>query len=393
MRELKPEGVIYKIDSAVGQGLSSTVYKAVREDSQGFSRQIVALKILRSETAVSWLRHEFQALARVRSPHCVKVHAWENLPEGCALVLEWIDGISLLDLARSTVLSGSQISEILSQVQEGLRAVHREGLHHGDLSPGNILIDADGLVRIVDFGIDPQDTLNIHGTPAYMAPELWQGGKSGIASDLFALGLIELDLKSGFSRLPGTPTDARTRAIRVAENSHPWLDIDPSARKFIPMPSNEIHKSTLAALVRQRLEERDSQCKTIRLPIRPAHESEVSRGVGLRVKASLSRIAHLVGVLIFCLTLSGLADAPAFRGAEESRGEIEIRSLHWLRIQINGVDAGYAPLALKGLKPGRHRLVWESARGRGEVRLMLPSGGRILLKEKDLARLQSTGKD
>jgi len=258
MREIRPQGAIYRNVKCIGQGQTATVFHAIREDNLGHSQQAVALKVLKNRTTVSWLRREFETLAKVNSPHCVKVLGWENLEEGCALVLEWIDGVTLLDFGRNTECDERLINEVVAQVQDGLRALDSCELFHGDLSPTNILIDRNGLVRIVDFAMAPTETGVVNGTPAYLAPEIWTGSPPSFSTDLFALGLIAEDLRSGFLAVPENLEQCRERSFQMARNQDLSLlfQIDSGQRKPKTIISSQRERERLATEVEKLLDTR-----------------------------------------------------------------------------------------------------------------------------------------
>jgi serine/threonine-protein kinase len=105
-------------------------------------------------------------------------------------------------LRRIGRVSGEKSLEIARQLCLGLGAVHAEGVLHRDLKPANVMIDGRGKVRITDFGIA---SLAVHGggdhpmagTPAYLAPEIFQGGKPSVRSDLYSLGVVLYELVTG----------------------------------------------------------------------------------------------------------------------------------------------------------------------------------------------------
>jgi serine/threonine protein kinase len=387
-RELRPEGVIYRIDEAIGQGLSATVYRAVREDSRGFARQTVALKILKSENAVPWLRREFETLTRVRSANCVRVLGWENLKEGCAIVLEWIDGISLLELARGRILPEPVQLSILAQIQNGLRALSSEGLFHGDLSPANILIDRDGIVKLIDFATPPPEEQGLLGTLEYLAPEIWKGGRKSLKGDLFSLGLIARDICNGFEEHPLDALQARRRCERLAEEGTGWLASESPRREFIDIAAGEKEKRELANLVREHLARR------IRIETafaEPAEPEKIVKPIGRRVTVSRVRRSSLMALLASSFLLIGVSRAGAPSLEKAQRGTLEVRSMRWLEVSLNGRPIGYAPVQVQNLHPGRHRLSWKSATGAGETMVLIKEGAKVLLREPDLIALSRQG--
>ncbi|WP_345708870.1 serine/threonine-protein kinase [Kitasatospora paranensis] len=124
------------------------------------------------------LRTEAELLGALDSPNVTRLYEYVEGPEGAAIVMEPVEGISLRDLLQAegattpeaalTVLKGSLL---------GLADAHRTGVVHRDYKPGNVLVTTEGASKLVDFGIALRTGTkgDIAGTPAYMAPEQWAG--------------------------------------------------------------------------------------------------------------------------------------------------------------------------------------------------------------------------
>jgi serine/threonine-protein kinase len=117
--------------------------------------------------------------------------------------MEYIDGEDLASLIkRIGYLSNEKALQLARQLVAGLAVAHDKGVLHRDLKPANIMIDGHGRVRITDFGLavaagDETGTVQIFGTPAYMAPEQFAGQGASVRSDIYALGLILYEIYSG----------------------------------------------------------------------------------------------------------------------------------------------------------------------------------------------------
>ena len=191
----------YRLVRRVGAGGMGIVWEARDE----LLHRPVAVKELRlvpglsaaeAQQAGQRAMREARLTARLVHPYAVTVFDVVEHDSQPCLVLEFVPSESLSALLRSLGrLSPAETARIGSEVGSALTAAHRLGIVHGDVKPGNVLIGDDGAARICDFGIADalgEATLGapglMHGTPAYLTPEVARGGEPGFASDVFALG-------------------------------------------------------------------------------------------------------------------------------------------------------------------------------------------------------------
>lgn len=200
-RERFPPGKIlagrYRILGPLGRGGMGDVYRA----DDLMLAQPVALKFLasrRSETP-AWLdryRTEVRLARRVTHVNVLRVYDIVEADGEVFISMEYVDGEDLASLLRRVGrLTGEKVVQIARQLCAGLAAAHDRGVLHRDLKPANIMIDGQGQVRIADFGIaslasQVEASGSLVGTPAYMAPELFDGRSPSVRSDLYALGIV-----------------------------------------------------------------------------------------------------------------------------------------------------------------------------------------------------------
>jgi serine/threonine protein kinase len=391
MREIRPQGAVYRNVRCVGHGQTATVFHAIREDSLGHSQQAVALKVLKNRTTVSWLRREFETLVRVNSPHCVKVLGWENLNEGSALVLEWIDGVTLLDFGKSVKCDEALISEVLAQVQDGLKTLHSCQLFHGDLSPSNILIDRNGLVRIVDFALAPMEAGVVNGTPAYLAPEIWTGSPPSFRADLFALGLIAEDLRNGFLTTPQSLEQCRKRSFQLAQNQNlsELLQANSAQRKPKNINSSQIERERLATEVEKILIRRAQLVEqTQALPVEPMKVCRAGFFIRFQTHHAVAKIVGTLLTTMMTTAASVKAQAPLNNLARpEQAASLCVRTQSWFELSLNGRPIGYPPLCIHGIKPGTHRLSWKTSKTSANLHLTLGPNENRQLSQSQLESL------
>lgn len=224
----------YRLGEPIGRGGMGEVWRAYDES---LARD-VAVKLLLPQdtdpTATSRFRLEAQTAARIDHPNVVGVRDFGEYDNRLFLVMELVRGDSLATtLARSGALPAERVARIAAQAAAGLAAAHRQGIVHRDIKPGNLLLDADGTLKIGDFGIarfldDPGAALTatgqIVGTSLYLAPERALGRPAGPASDVYALGCVLYQL------LTGRPPFQADTAVAIL---HQHLDA-------VPVPPREL---------------------------------------------------------------------------------------------------------------------------------------------------------
>jgi serine/threonine protein kinase len=372
IRTLHPETGTYKITEFLGEGALGRVYKALKVDSREFSQQIVALKILKSQNQVQFLIREMETLLKVRSTYCASLLGWENTEAGPAIVMEWVDGVSLEVLCRHLKIETELVREVAWQIQEGLRDLEGLGLCHGDLSPSNILIDTKGNVRLVDFGLSG-DLKSMAGTPKYMAPERWQNHSAKTKSDLFSLGLIVHDLDRGVL-FDSAPTEYWKMRLDQLIDSNIWLAKEPDQRSYLEIKQNLSAKRGLAELVAQC----QLQRKIVSRTAGQSNHFKVSSFCAAKTHASFSMFA-LLAVFLFPLAPFGQSS----RYYSSLNSSIEIRTIAWYQIRLGLAELGYTPVVKTELPPGLHRIIWKSKNKTGTNTISLGYGEHKMLTDRD----------
>jgi eukaryotic-like serine/threonine-protein kinase len=214
----------YRITAKLGEGGMGAVYLATDERLE---RQ-VALKFLPDQLsldpqACERLRQEAKAVSRLAHPNIVMVHSVEKVGHREFIVMEYVPGQSLAEMIGSG-LPLDRVIDIAIQVAEGLKAAHRAEVIHQDLKPSNIMIDDDGRVRILDFGVaricssvglTPVDTQQ--GTVSYMSPEQVRGQAADQRADIFSFGILLYEMIAGRTPFGGEHMTAIMYAIANEE--------------------------------------------------------------------------------------------------------------------------------------------------------------------------------
>jgi tetratricopeptide (TPR) repeat protein/predicted Ser/Thr protein kinase len=251
----------YVLLELVGAGGMGRVYAAF---DPKLDRK-VALKLVWDESASAraGIEREARLAARLQHPNVIAIYDVGAVGERVYLAMEYVDGVTLGDWLRGPLRPYREVLGVFAQAARGLVAAHRAGLVHRDFKPSNVLVGAEGRVRVLDFGLaravdDGADGAVAHargtgdgaglriGSPAYMAPEQHRGEPAGAAADQFAFCVALHEALYGLRPFAGDSLAqlvASVAAGRVVDPPRrtrvpPWLrrvllrglDGDPAAR-------------------------------------------------------------------------------------------------------------------------------------------------------------------
>jgi eukaryotic-like serine/threonine-protein kinase len=196
----------YHVRSRVARGGMATVYMA----SDTRLERLVALKVMHAELArdegfVSRFIGEAKSVARLSHPNVVQVFDQGSDGEYLYLAMEFVPGRTLRSLLRERgSLPPGEALDVMVPVLSGLAAAHESGIVHRDVKPENVLLTADGRVKVVDFGLARAQagaghtrTGMIIGTVAYLAPEQVTGGVTDLRTDVYSAGVMLFELLTG----------------------------------------------------------------------------------------------------------------------------------------------------------------------------------------------------
>ncbi len=241
----------YRVERRLGEGGMAEVF-LVRKDGPGGLAKRCVLKRIRPENVADpefrrlFLREAALAL-NLRHPNLVQIYGYEEIDGEPALVMEYVEGITLAEFS-SLRWDASMLVEAARQILEGLHYLHSHDdgpILHRDLSPANVMVDGNGVVKLLDFGVSrlrptiASGKTELRGTWRYAAPERKSGGAGEVSGDLFSLGLLLLDLALGDFSQPVDTEDLLGRRLEYLEDPEvrsffkevtSWLSFDPSRR-------------------------------------------------------------------------------------------------------------------------------------------------------------------
>ncbi len=216
----------YQILEKLGSGAHSSVYKVA--DKQ-MSDEIVCVKLLNHHLAFcernqERFRGEVRILENIMHENVVRTFDCGTTEAGVPfIVMEYVQGGDLgQHIEDSGCFSAEEAVRTLHSLLKALALVHEHGIIHRDLKPSNVMLDDDGVVKLIDFGVAKEVDTNFEltrsgdsvGSPLYMSPEQLCNKEVGASSDLYALGLIGFELLGGES----FHTGASPYAVSVQQN-------------------------------------------------------------------------------------------------------------------------------------------------------------------------------
>jgi tetratricopeptide (TPR) repeat protein/predicted Ser/Thr protein kinase len=241
----------YEILAVLGQGGMGAVYKVHDREVGGFA----ALKVIRPEMAnkpevLQRFKQELILARQVTHKNVIRIHDLGEADGVKFITMDFVEGHDLASLIRERgKFEPEEAAGIIAQVCRALDAAHTEGVVHRDLKPQNIMVDTQGRVKVMDFGIARSteaeggmtQTGALLGTPEYMSPEQAKGLHVDSRSDLFSLGIIFYEMLTG-----KTPFHAHTMMAtifkRTQEKARPPIELEAT----IPQQINDVVVKCLA---------------------------------------------------------------------------------------------------------------------------------------------------
>jgi len=225
----------YQLTDRIGLGGMAEVYRA----QDRVLGRMVAVKIMLQQYAedpefTQRFRQEAAAAANLQSPYIVNVYDWGQDEGTYYIVMEYVRGSDLKTaINQRGAINQRKVAEIGAQVCQALSVAHNQDIIHRDVKPQNIMIQPDGNVKVMDFGIArsknavKSQTSAVLGTAHYISPEQAQGKELTAASDIYSLGVVMYEAVTG--TLPFDGPDAVSVAMKqVNEMPTPPSELNPN---------------------------------------------------------------------------------------------------------------------------------------------------------------------
>jgi len=315
----------YEVLSALGVGGMGEVYRA--RDTK--LNRDVAIKVLLPAVAndperLARFSREAQVLASLNHPNIAQIHGLEDSGGVRALVMELVEGPTLADRIAEGAIPVDEALAIARQIAEALEAAHDQGIIHRDLKPANIKVREDGTVKVLDFGLakglnpaaassaaamnSPTVTLHgtqagmILGTAAYMSPEQATGKVVDTRSDLWAFGVVLLEMLSGRPVFTGETVSHLLAAVLKTEPDWTALPAETPApiRKLLRRCLEKDRRRRLDSAAAARLEIDDALASPAAETAAPA-AAPSRRVTPVAIALALAGVALITALMVWAV--------------------------------------------------------------------------------------------
>jgi serine/threonine protein kinase/tetratricopeptide (TPR) repeat protein len=224
----------YELLEEIGRGGQGVVYRA----RQKSLNRTVALKVIglgqwATQAHLKRFRREAESAANLDHPCIVPIYDVGEREGSCYFSMKFIDGGQLDEVTKRSPISIRDAAELIAKLARTVHYAHEHGILHRDIKPGNILLDAKGEPHLTDFGLarlletksTVTNTMDVLGTPSYMAPEQASGHNTQLtsATDVYGLGAVFYQLLTGHPPFAGGTTYETVRLVLETEPRQPRL--------------------------------------------------------------------------------------------------------------------------------------------------------------------------
>ena len=224
----------YELVEEIGRGGQGVVFRARQKSlNRTVALKVISLGQWASKAHLRRFRLEAEAAAKLEHPGIVPIHEVGERDGSCYFSMKFIEGGQLDEVARRQPMPIRQAAELIGKVARTVHYAHEHGILHRDIKPGNILLDAKGEPHLTDFGLarlvesesSVTQTLDVLGTPSYMAPEQAVGNNAAVSSatDVYGLGAVFYQLLTGQPPFAGGATYETIKLLLDTEPKQPRL--------------------------------------------------------------------------------------------------------------------------------------------------------------------------
>jgi serine/threonine protein kinase/TolB-like protein/Tfp pilus assembly protein PilF len=224
----------YELLEQIGRGGQGVVFRARQKSlNRTVALKVISLGQWASEAHVKRFRREAEAAASLEHPCIVPIYEVGERDGSCYFSMKFVEGGQLDEVVRREPMPPRRAAELIVKVARTVHYAHEHGILHRDIKPGNILLDKNGEPHLTDFGLarlvesesTVTRTLEVLGTPSYMAPEQAEGDNAavGSATDVYGLGAVLYQLLTGQPPFAGGTTYETIKLLLDTEPRQPRL--------------------------------------------------------------------------------------------------------------------------------------------------------------------------
>ena len=224
----------YELLEEIGRGGQGVVFRARQKSlNRNVALKVIGLGQWATPAHLKRFRLEAEAAASLDHPYIVPIYEVGEQDGQCYFSMKFIEGGQLDEVVKHTPISIRQAAELMAKVARTVHYAHEHGILHRDIKPGNILLDAKGETHLTDFGLarlvesesTVTRTLEVLGTPSYMAPEQAAGDNAKLtrATDVYGLGAVLYQLLTGHPPFAGGTTYETIKLLLETEPRQPRL--------------------------------------------------------------------------------------------------------------------------------------------------------------------------
>ncbi|MFZ0917210.1 MAG: serine/threonine-protein kinase [Candidatus Udaeobacter sp.] len=234
LAELLGEFGDYELLEEIGRGGQGVVFRARQKSlNRTVALKVISLGQWASKAHLKRFRREAEAAANLDHPNIVPIYEVGERDGSCYFSMKFIEGGQLDEVVRRTPMTIRKSAELIAKVARTVHYAHEHGIVHRDIKPGNVLLDAESEPHLTDFGlarlVESESTitrtLEVLGTPSYMAPEQAVANNADVSSatDVYGLGAVLYQLLTGHPPFAGGTTFETVRLVLDTEPRQPRL--------------------------------------------------------------------------------------------------------------------------------------------------------------------------
>src|SRR5881396_1704814 len=224
----------YELLEEIGRGAQGVVFRARQKSlNRTVALKVISLGQWASKAHLKRFRREAEAAASLEHPGIVPIHEVGERDGSCYFSMKFVEGGQLDEVTRREPMPIRQAVELIAKVARTVHYAHEHGILHRDIKPGNILLDQKGEPHLTDFGLarlletesTVTRTMEVLGTPSYMAPEQAVGNNAAVsgATDVYGLGAVLYQLLTGHPPFAGGTTFETIKLLLDTEPRQPRL--------------------------------------------------------------------------------------------------------------------------------------------------------------------------